>query len=94
MRLGQLSEDNHFTLQYYTQQSVITDPSTYSSLFENLPQDLPNLDKTVQGLLISLLWENAYGLDTPQERQNEINLKTVPEMLKRILELDSSPLTL
>jgi len=94
MRLGQLSEDNHFTLQYYTQQSVITDPSTYSSLFENLPQDLPSLVKTVQGLLISLPWEDAYGLDTLRERQREIYLRTVPEMLKCILELDHSPLTL
>jgi excinuclease ABC subunit A len=73
---------------------VITDPSTYSHLFENLPHDLPNLAKTVQGLLISLRWEDVYGLDTPQERHNEIYLRAVPEMLKRILELDPSTLTL
>jgi excinuclease ABC subunit A len=63
-------------------------------LFENLPHDLPSLAKTVQGLLISLPWEDAYGLDTSRERHGEIYLRTVPEMLKRILELDSSPLTL
>jgi hypothetical protein len=73
---------------------VITDPSTYSHLFENLPHDLPNLAKTVQGLLMSLPWEDAYGLNTPQERHNEIYLRTVPEMLRNILGLDSSPLTL
>jgi excinuclease ABC subunit A len=72
---------------------MITDPSTYSHLFENLPHDLPNLAKTVQGLFISLQWECAYGLDTPLERHNEIYLRTVPEMLKCILELDPSPLT-
>jgi excinuclease ABC subunit A len=72
---------------------VITDPSTYFHLFENLPHDLPNLVKTVQGLVISLPWEDAYGLDTPRERHGEIYLRTVPEMLKRILELDSSSLT-
>jgi len=94
LRLGHLSENNHFTLQYYAQQSVITDPSTYSSLFENLPQDLPSLVKTVQGLLISLPWEDAYGLDIHLERQKETYLRTVPEMLKCILELDPSPLTL
>jgi excinuclease ABC subunit A len=65
----------------------------YSHLFNHLPHDLPNLVKTVQGLVISLPWEDAYGLDTPQERHREIYLRTVPEMLKRILELDSSPLT-
>jgi excinuclease ABC subunit A len=88
------SKNSGLILQYYTQQSVITDPSTYSPLFGNLPHDLPNLTKTVQGLVISLPWEDAYGLDTPRERHNEIYLRTVPEMLKRILELDSSPLTL
>jgi excinuclease ABC subunit A len=87
-----LSENNHIILQYYTQQSVITDPSTYSHLFENLPCDLPNLSKIVQGLLISLPWEDAYGLDIPRERHNEIYLRTVPEMLKRIVELDPSSL--
>jgi len=86
-------KDSHLILQYYAQQSVITDPSMYSHLFNHLPHDLPNLVKTVQGLVISLPWEDAYGLDTPQERHREIYLRTVPEMLKRILELDSSPLT-
>jgi excinuclease ABC subunit A len=72
---------------------VITDPSIHSQLFDRLPHDLPNLVKTVQGLLVSLPWEDAYGLDTPKERHNEIYLRTVPEMLKRIAELDPSPLT-
>jgi excinuclease ABC subunit A len=72
---------------------MITDPSTYSHLFDHLPHDLPNLVKTVQGLVISLPWEDAYGLDTPRERHAEIYLRTVPEMLKRILELDPSSLT-
>lgn len=88
-----LSENNRLTLQYYAQQSVITDPGTYSHLFDNLPDDLPNLVETVQGLLVSLPWEDAYGLDSSRKRQREIYLRTVPEMLKRILELDPSPLT-
>jgi hypothetical protein len=90
-----LSEnDNRLILQYYAQQSVITDPCMYYHLFDHLPPDLPNLVKTVQGLLVSLPWEDAYGLDTPRERHREIYLRTVPEMLKRILELDPSPLTM
>jgi transglutaminase-like putative cysteine protease len=87
-------KDNNLILQYYAQQSVITDPSNYSHLFDELPQDLPSLVKIVQGLVVSLPWEDAYGLDTPQERQKEIYLRTVPEMLKCILELDHSPLTI
>ena len=89
-----MSKNSRLILQYYTQQSVITDPGNYSHLFDQLPQDLPSLVKIVQGLVVALPWENAYGLDTPRERQREIYLRTVPEMLKRILELDHSPLTL
>jgi len=71
---------------------VITDPSVYSHLFDHLPHDLPNLVETIQGLVMSLPWEDVYGLDTPRERHREIYLRTVPEMLKCIFELDSSPL--
>ena len=84
--------DSRLILQYYAQQSAITDPYMYSHLFDPLPPDLPNLVKTVQGLAVSLQWEDAYALDTPRERHREIYLRTVPEMLKRILELDPSPL--
>ena len=86
-------KDSHLTLQYYARQSVITDSSMYSHLFDHLPYDLLDLVKTVQGLLLSLPWEDVYGLGTPQERHREIHLRTVPEMLKCIIELDPSPLT-
>jgi len=79
-------------LYYYVQHSQITDPGKYVHLYHNLPRDIRNLVKTVQGLVVSLPWEDAYDLNTPQERQREIYLRTVPEMLKRILELDPSSL--
>lgn len=85
--------NNRLILQYYAQQSVITDPCRYSHMFDHLPPDLQNLVKTVQGLVVSLPWEEAYGLNTPKERNRKIYLRTVPEMLKRILELGPSPLT-
>jgi len=80
-------------LDFYVHHSLITDPSNYAYLFDDLPRDIQSLVKTVQGLVVSLPWEDAYGLDTPKERQREIYLRTVPEMLKRILELGSSSLT-
>ena len=81
-----------FILDYYALQSQITGPGKYAYLFDDLPHDIQSLVKTVQGLLVSLPWEEAYGLVTPRERQREIYLRTVPEMLKRILELDPSSL--
>jgi excinuclease ABC subunit A len=86
-------KDNRLILHYYTRQSVITDPCMYFHLFDHFPRNLPNIVKTVQGLVVSLPWEDVYGLDTPRERHGEIYLRTVPEMLRCILELDPSPLT-
>lgn len=80
--------------EYYGQQSAITSPGEYAYLFDDLPHDVSRLVKIVQGLLISLPWREAYGLDIPQKRHKEIYLRTVPEMLKQILELDSSSLIL
>jgi excinuclease ABC subunit A len=77
-------------LDYYVQHSRITDPGKYVHLFDDLPRNIRDLVRIVQGLAISLPWEDAYGLDAPQERHKEIYLRTVPEMLKCILELDPS----
>jgi len=90
-----MSENNNrLTLEYYRQQSVITDPGKHAYLFDDIPQDISNLVRTVQGLLISLPWEEAYGLNTPRERHKEIYLRNVPEILKQILELNPSPLVM
>jgi excinuclease ABC subunit A len=89
-----MEKDTCPILDYYMQHSQITEPSKYASLFDDLPHDIQSLVKIVQGLLISLPWEDAYNLDFPRERHREIYLRTVPEMLKRILELDPSSLIL
>jgi len=90
-----MSENNNrLTLGYYRQQSGITDPGKYAYLFDDLSQDVSSLVRTVQGILASLPWEEAYGLDTPRQRHKEIYLRTVPEMLKQILKLDSSSLVI
>jgi excinuclease ABC subunit A len=81
-------------LDYYVRHSQITDPGKYAYLFDDLPHDIRSVVKTVQGLVVSLPWEEAYGLDTARERHREIYLRTVPEMLKRICELDPSSLTM
>ena len=79
-------------LDFYVQQSQITDPGEYAYLFEDLPHSIQSLVKIVQGLVVPLPWEEAYGLDTPRERHREIYLRTIPEMLRRILELNPSSL--
>jgi len=80
---------------YYTQQSAITDPRQYASLFDGLPHDLPSLIKIVQGLLVFPYagWAKHYGIQVSEARSAELSLRTVPRMLAAILALDSAPLS-
>jgi len=88
-----LVKGNPRTLDFYVHHSLITNLGKYSHTFDDLPHDIQSLVSIIQGLVVSLPWEDAYGLDIREERQKEIYLRTVPEMLKRIFELDSSSLT-
>ena len=80
------------TLQYYTQQSEITDPLEYGHLFDELPGDVPRLVEIVQKLVVPFGWAKSYGLRLSAARRQEMYLRSVRQMLGRIVELDSSPL--
>jgi len=61
-------------------------------LYDGLPRGLPGLVKIVQGLLVYIEWAKSYGVLVPEERRQELFLRSVPQMLERILALDPSPL--
>jgi hypothetical protein len=68
-----------------------TFPITLNS--EDLPDDLPSLVETVQGLLIHIFWAERYGLHLSDERKAEVNLRSFAQKLPHLLKLDSAPLT-
>lgn len=78
---------------YYRRHSPITDPGAYRALFDGLPTDVPALMRVVQSLIIHPGWAGAYGITLAPERRDELYLRTLPEMLGRIMELDGAPLT-
>jgi hypothetical protein len=78
--------------QFYGQQGTITDPGEYGDKLHDLPQDIPALVKVVQGLLVHAFWLERYGLDLPEERKEELQLRKVRHQLQRIFQLDESPL--
>ena len=79
-------------LQYYSTQSIMTDPAEYRHLFDELPSDIPALCEIVQGLILHSHWAERYGVQLTEERQQEENLRKVTRQLARILEMDGSPL--
>lgn len=80
-------------LTYFAQYGKITNPGSYAHLYKYLPSDLPSLVQVVQGLMIHVFWGERYGLNLSEERQAEVQLRSMERRLVRTLELDASPLT-
>jgi hypothetical protein len=80
-------------LEYYACQGPITDPGDRASLFDDLPATVPALCEVIQGLMIHRDFAAFYGLDVPEDRTEEAELRHVRRLLSRVLELDDGPLT-
>ena len=78
---------------YYIQQSSYTEPGRFSYLFADLPRDLGDLCRVVDGIYIHYMSEATIQYPIPQERLPEINLLYMDKMLERIVEIDDRPLT-
>lgn len=80
------------TLDEYARHSAITDPREFGYLFEDLPSDIPQLMRAIQGLVICLPRVERYGVQVSAKRREEIYLRSLPDMLSRIVELNPGPL--
>lgn len=78
-------------LNYYAQPGPMTDPGRHAELYKDLPTQISELVKTVQGLALHVFWAERYGLKLTPERQAEVNIRPVEEKLTRLLELDPRP---
>jgi hypothetical protein len=79
-------------LNYFAQQGRMSNPGAYASLYENLPTSILELVKLVQGITIHIFWTERYGFKAPDERMDELQLRSMERRLARTLELDSRPL--
>ncbi|UCD57743.1 MAG: hypothetical protein JSV16_01135, partial [Candidatus Hydrogenedentota bacterium] len=80
------------TLAWYREQSVLTDPGRYAHLYESLPEEVPELCRVVQGLLLHVFHTHRYGVNLPEQRKKEVRLREVENILRRAVELDERPL--
>ncbi len=80
-------------LEYYAYPGPITNPRRFSHLFDRLPTGVDRLVPVVQGLLVHIFWAERHGLKVPDERKQEVQLRSVVAKLARIRELDDRPLT-
>ncbi|MBI5666402.1 MAG: transglutaminase domain-containing protein [Chloroflexi bacterium] len=77
---------------YYAQPGVMTYPGEFAPCLDGLPTDIPELVKVVQGLMVHVFWAERYGLNLSDERKAEVQLRTVPQKIRRLFELDNRPL--
>lgn len=76
----------------YVKQSIITNPRKYKSWYEPLPSSPTDLLQMVQGLVIHGDQGKLYGVTFSKRQLEEELLRTVPQMLERLFQIDQSPL--
>jgi hypothetical protein len=81
------------SLTYYAEPGRMTDPGPHAALLDALPDDVPSLVKSLQGVMVHIFWAESYGLQLSDERKAEVNLRRVDAQLARIVELDDHPLS-
>lgn len=84
---------NKNNMDFYLQQTVITNPKQYAKELDVLPEDPKQLLNVVQGLVIHGDLGNLYGFRFSKKQSDEELLRTVPQMLESIFRLDRSSLT-
>jgi hypothetical protein len=71
----------------------MTSAEQYAPLFDALPSEVSELVRIIQGLVVyDAVSVDFYGFKIPDERQNEIHLRSVAKLLERLLALDGQPL--
>jgi len=77
---------------YYDAQSLITDPGQYSSLFDDLPCDIPTLCGVARGLHMHLEEGELYGIRISRNRLGETSIRSVQKMLEYMSHRDGRSL--
>ena len=83
---------NQEALDFYRTPSAMTVLPDHPALSQ-LPSDLDELRRAVQGLLLHRDWAPAYGVAGDAIRIDEQNLRSTAEVLTRVLELSGEPIT-
>jgi hypothetical protein len=81
-------------LDYYAQPSLLTSAGRYAPLFAELPSDVQELVRIIQGLgIYDAVATSFYGCTIPEARAREIHLRSMEQMLAQLLMFDNRPLS-
>jgi hypothetical protein len=71
--------------RYYANQSVESDPTDLHALLHSLPKDPRPLLDVVAGLILDTAFVAPLGVVPPPDSADDIEIRRLPEMLRRIL---------
>jgi hypothetical protein len=72
---------------------MMSEVGDYAPLLRSLPEEVPALVRTLQGLVLHVFWAERYGVRLSDERKAEVQIRPVRAKLARLLEIDSRPLS-
>lgn len=77
---------------YYIQHSQLSDPNKYSTLYDELPLDIPPLCTAIQNLILHYADQDMFQYQIPLTRFKEMDIRSVKEKLDLIFSYDERPL--
>lgn len=78
--------------RYYAAHSRMTDPGDRAPLLDALPADPSRLVAAISGLVLHPLFVAPLGIVPAPDSADDVESRTVPRMLDRVLARDASPL--
>jgi Transglutaminase-like superfamily len=81
-------------LAFYARPSGMTSAGRHAALFDELPNDVGELVRIVQHLVVyDVVAADFYGFTLPAKRQGEIHIRPLEKMVERLLGLDDRKLS-
>ena len=81
------------SFEFYLRPAMMTDAGAETRAFDELPSDVASLVGAVQGLMVHERLIPAYGLELPDERTGESQIRRVELMLRTLLARDKRRLS-
>src|SRR5262245_40353097 len=78
--------------EFYVSHSPITDPSRYAYLLDDLPDDLEELCRVVQGIYIHYMVAQSSKSGVPRSHLRQVDSRYVEVMLAQVIALSDRPL--
>jgi hypothetical protein len=80
-------------LEFYSTPGRMTDLSRHRKLADEIPTEIVDVCRVVQGLVVHPFLGGLYGLEYSPEQLESLQIRAADKIVDRILELDPAPLT-